>query len=206
MRFVLVLVLVLVLAPRTRADDHAADEAVRKALADHKIKVRFDAAPVDEVLDFVRDLAGVNVAVVASATDDLRLTLKGSDVSARSMLEAIAASDDGFVYEVWHGFVFVSSKARPRKVPPAADMSDEAKKTCDTTRITATFSEVTVTDFLDYLNEKTGLSFSAAQGVAGKTLDLRVKDVPASAVLDVVCRLLELKVQRAGDVNVLKAR
>ena len=198
--------LVLAFAGLAVAQEANPDEAVRQALASHKLKARFDATPVDEVLDTVREIAQVNVAVVASSTDDKRVTLKASDASARSVLEAIATSDETFTYEVWRGFLFVSSKELPRKAPPQADLSDEARKSCSEHKLTASFVEVSVSEFLDYLSDTTKLSFSAAQGVADLRFTLRVKDAPAGAVLDVVCRLLQLRVQRAGDVNVLKAR
>jgi hypothetical protein len=198
--------LVLALATCAVAQESNPDEAVRQALASHKLRARFDGTPVDEVLDAVRDLAQVNVAVVASSTDDKRVTLKASDASARSVLEAIAASDETFTYEVWRGFLFVSSKELPRKVPPQADLSDDARRSCTEHKLTASFVDVSVSEFLDYLSDATKLSFSAAQGVADLHFTLRVKDAPAGAVLDVVCRLLQLRVQRAGDVNVLKAR
>ncbi|MEZ0228779.1 MAG: hypothetical protein ACAI25_09155 [Planctomycetota bacterium] len=187
-------------------DTPSPDETVKQALADRKLKVRYDSTPVDEVLDELRERSGVNVAVVASATADKTVTLKGNGVSARSVLDAIAAADDGFTYEVWRGFVFVSAKGAVRKAPPAPDLSDEARKTCTERRITASFADVTVAEFLDYIAETTGVSFSAAQAVADARFSLRVKDAPATNVLDVVCRLLDLKVQRAGEVHVLKSR
>ncbi len=200
--------LVLAFAGLAVAQEANPDEAVRQALASHKLKARFDATPVDEVLDTVREVAMVNVAVVASSTDDKKFTLnsRSGDASARSVLEAIALSDETFTYEVWRGFLFVSSKELPRKAPPQADLSEEARKSCSEHKLTASFVEVSVSEFLDFLSDSTKLSFSAAQGVADLRFTLRVKDAPAGAVLDVVCRLLQLRVQRAGDVNVLKSR
>lgn len=201
------LLLICIFATLAVAQDAPSPEdSVQRALRERKLKVRFDSTPVDEVLDIVRDVAGLNVAVVASSTLDRTVTLKGNDLSARSVLDAIAASDDGFVYEVWRGFVFVSSKGVSRKAPPAPDMTDEAKKTCAERRLTASFADVTVSDFLDFFSEATGLSFSAAQSISEARFTLRVKDATAASVLDVVCRLLELKVQRAGEVSVLKSR
>src|SRR2546423_9188805 len=117
MRYVRVFLLALIVSgsiPRlARAQDPAAptpEDTLRRALTERKLKVKFDSTPVDEVLDVLRDLAGVNIAVVASSTIDKKVTLKGTNVSARSVLDAIAAADDGFSHEVWRGFVFVSSK------------------------------------------------------------------------------------------------
>ncbi len=201
------LIILLVLSSSALAQERpGGDEDIRRALTDRKLKVRFDSTPVDEVLDVLRERSGVNVAVVQSATVDKTVTLKGNDVSARSVLDAIAAADDGFVYEVWRGFVFVSAKGAARRAPPAPEMSDEAKKTCAERRITASFADVTVGEFLDYIAETTGVSFSAAQSIAEAKFSLRVKDAPATNVLDIVCRLLDLKVQQAGEVHVLKSR
>src|SRR5581483_12346273 len=150
MRSALLLVLLLALVPARAQDAASPDEGVRRALAERKVRASFDGTSVEDVLDTLRDAAGVNIAVVASSTNDVKVTLKANGVSARSVLDAIAAADDGFVYEVWRGFVFVSSKGAPRKAPPQPDLTDDAKKALSERRLTATFADVTVSEFLDY--------------------------------------------------------
>jgi len=198
------LLFLLLFTPLALADDASPDETVKKTLDERRVSVRLDATPVDDALDFLRDLTSLNIAIVASATDGKKITLRATDVSARSVFDAIAASDDDFSYEVWRGFVFVSSKKQKSRVPPAADWGEKARKVVTEKRLTANFVDVSLPEVLDFLNDLTGLSFSTAQDVTDLKVNLRCRDVPVSDALDVVCRLLGLKIVKAGDVSVLK--
>lgn len=78
-----------ILAATASAQDPARDEAVRK-LSTLKISVDFDQARLQDAMDYLRDVSGLNVVVTPSAQlkeGDAVLSLRAKDLSLKSVLK-----------------------------------------------------------------------------------------------------------------------
>ena len=83
--------LLAILAALPTAQDSARGEAVRR-LASLKATVDFDGQRLDEAMDFIRDLTGVNLVVSPSAAlkeGDATVRLRAKDLPVKSILKLL---------------------------------------------------------------------------------------------------------------------
>jgi hypothetical protein len=83
------LVTLALLAATATAQDAGRDEAVRK-LSTLKVSVEFDKIRLQDALDYLRDVSGLNVVVAPSALakeGDATVSLKAKDLSVKSVLK-----------------------------------------------------------------------------------------------------------------------
>lgn len=95
--------------------DRVAAEKIVRALDNRKLTVNFEGATFEDVLEFLRDVSGLNVVVSKKAHQKLEeaekppvINLKLKDVKLRSVLELLLEqTGDELCYGVRHGVLYL---------------------------------------------------------------------------------------------------
>lgn len=188
----------------------ATSEAVSHALDTTKLDLQLDAVPLIAALagqgERLQVLVAIDPAVRAAAAKDTLQAgpVEAKQASGRAILNLLlgAAPDVGF--EVFRGSVFVTSKSSPAKVPPAPELTDAAKKLWGKT-VDLDFADAPLADAVAALAKRSGLALEVGAKAQGK-VTLAAKSFPVGQALEIVCRLLGLKVVRAGEKLELRPR
>ena len=97
------------------AEDRPALEKIVRTLDARKISVNFEDTPLDEALDFIREVSGLNVVLSKKAREKLEgekgaIKLKLKDVKLRSVLELLLQqAHDDLRYGVKHGVLMIGT-------------------------------------------------------------------------------------------------
>jgi hypothetical protein len=102
-----------------------------RKLDGQKISVNFDQTPLDEAINFIRDVTGLNVAISSAAQERLdaehpKVTLRLRDISVRNAIYHVLGADEQLVCEVRPDMLVVNSKdtVKKKSVTTFYDVSD----------------------------------------------------------------------------------
>lgn len=188
----------------------ATSEAVTHALDTVKLDLDLETAALLDVLagqgERLQVLVAIDPAVRALALKDKLeagpVELTGA--TGRAILTAVLAKNGDLAFEVYRGTVFVTTRSSPAKIPPTPELTDAARKSWGKT-VDLDFEEASLADVATALSKRSGVAIGVGAKAEGK-VTLAAKAFPLGQAVDVVCRMLGLKVARAGDKLELRPR
>lgn len=213
------LLAVVTLAGSAVAQDKPADkktklprtsEAVYEQL-EKPVHLLFNVIEFTEVVATIESTADGAVVVVdgevakAAAVSKIYLRVRGCSLAKALDILLVAVPGDPTI-EVWRGTIFLSSASHPRPVPPVAVLTDEAKRAFEERRIDLDWRDKPLGEVASELSKAAGLALTLGEGVEGK-VTLRGKDVALGCAVDLVCRLVGLKVVTTdGQVQLVRVQ
>ncbi|MCO5166058.1 MAG: hypothetical protein M9894_06785 [Planctomycetes bacterium] len=179
-------------APVATDDPEQAARAEIEAGLDRRLSVRFDATPLEEVVAFVQDLTGLNVALdPEAAAVDHPVTLALQDVTLRAVLDQ-ALAGSGVQMRVWSGALVLTRGGKDLGDPPRPGNGPAAQAAAGR-RLSLELSGTPLAEVLDFLGEVTSLDVVVAADAQRRVDDaavrLRLRDVSLGQALTLVTHL-----------------
>jgi type II secretory pathway component GspD/PulD (secretin) len=168
-------------------EEESVEEALERQLKTQNVTLNFDATPIDEAFNFLRDITGLNILVYPGVDAEAEVHLRLKDISLDNALKLILASaGEGVDFQVWAGAVVV----KPAKVElgEAPEPGDSAVgKVLATRRVTLNFPGTPFEEVIAFLQDVTGLNVvleaKAREKGDALAVSLRVRDLDLARAL-----------------------
>jgi hypothetical protein len=184
-----------VLAQDKKPEDPEVAE-IHKKLAEHVVSFEQKGTLLADAVETLLEPADV-CFVVDPALAEQTVELKLDEVPLEKALAKLVESA-GAQLEIWRGVVLITSKKKPLAEPPAPALSDAAKNGC-AKKITHDFDAAPLSDVADFVKELGGFTIDVPQQLKDVKVTVKLKDRTVGQVLDLVCRLHGLRIDRAGN-------
>lgn len=175
--------------------DKTANASAKSLIEKKKVKLPDGDVTNEALAAAIQDQTGVNV-VVDPDVANAKIAMKSAEpVNAKLLLDVM----NGATWEVWRGAVFITSKAKPKKAPPAPVLSDAAKDKWAKQRITLNFADTPLPEVCSFLKDMAAFSITAPDALKDVKVKLKVQGLTVGQVVELICRAHGLKVEKAGD-------
>lgn len=198
-------------APATASPTDDPEEAARaeiEAGLDRRLSVRFDATPLEEVVAFVQEVTGLNVALDPEAAVDHPVTLALEDVTLRAVLDQ-ALAGSGVQMRVWSGALVLTRRGKDLGDPPRPG-ADAAGLAAASRKVTLRFPETPLTEALEFVRDVSGLEVQVDAGAQRRAeqalVRLRLRDLTLAQALTLITHLHGLTWRPDGERIVVERR
>lgn len=193
--------------PATDDPDELARQQIEAAL-DAPLSVSFAGASLQEVLDLLRDLTPLQLALDPAVPDDVTVTFEAQDVSVRQALDGILAGQRLQV-RVFSGALVILPTGKDLGVPPQATPGP-AGDALTQRRVTLNFPATPWAEVLSFLRDITGLPIEptpeAQRAIDATEVTLRLRDVSLRHALTLLTHLHGLTWRTDGGTLRLDVR
>lgn len=162
-----------------------AADPVEKALDEQTLTVNFAGTPLEEFVNFMRDITPLNWVLDPAAPADHAVTLQLQNVPLREVL-AQALAGSGTEARVFCGAVVLVPAGKDLGQPPVAG-ADAAGKALNGRKVTLNFPATPMEEVLSFVRDITKLEVEVAPAarrrVETTSVSLRVRDLPLASAL-----------------------
>lgn len=191
--------------------------AIENKLKTTVLDIDFSDTPISEVVDFLRDFAGLNIILDGGHLDldklpKVTFTTKGLTLQANlklicGMCQAVYVVREGaIVITTREGADYFAARDAEREHEKAAG-EDAAKSVRDRIaqmRISVSFNDASLDDILSFLREMGGFNIVLAPGAASQTkVSFKVADLSFGRTLDLLCDTTGLTYEITADGVIL---
>lgn len=229
------------LDPKTRARAEAALAAREAGVLDgptarvwrqahaQKIDVNFQDTPPGDILEFVRDLTGLNIVLDATRVDLAKvapMTVSLRDLAVAHMLRLMAAqasmevmfNEGAIVLTTPEGAKQMRAAAARRAEERAAGAAGKAedpanakvRATLEATRISLNFAGAPLSDVVAFLHDFAGLNMvidaASDEDLGSRTVTLKASSLSLAGVLGLLCDTAGLEYAVENGVVMIRAR
>jgi FKBP-type peptidyl-prolyl cis-trans isomerase FkpA len=171
--------------------DAATRREVERVLRERRLSCRFDQAPLEEALSFLRDVTGLEVVAAPRVDLTAPLSLVVRDESLASVVEQLCAAA-GLDWTVRYQTLYLHPADQPPgSAAPVPVTRDSLPHPRMATQVSLAFEDQHLEDALDFLRDLTGLNVVLSRGAyaelrRGPRADLRVREVRLHSALSLL--------------------
>ena len=166
---------------------------IKSALESRKVSLNFQGTPLEEAVNFLRDISGLNFALLPDEDPTVGVTLRLVDISLTNAFKLILASDSDLESRIQGNVIVIGRDFAP--VAPKKWTAQEVKANPDAAwkvlsiRVTVNFDGTPLEEVLSFLSDITGLklSLNEAARAANPDISLSLKQVSLGDFLALVC-------------------
>ncbi len=177
--------------------------SARRRICEQRLTGHFPDTPLVDVAAFLADMTGLDIVLLPNAREaEIAVNLRLRDVTVENVLRIVCAETGLSGRLRFHAVIIGSDEdldalGGDRPAAPAADATDadrEVEMRLAERKISMSFDDTPLADAVGFLREVTGIELRYATGLEpeGRTVTLKVKDVPLAGGLELTLRPIGL--------------